>query len=435
MLVRSRFLRRCVSRQGVLRAAALVTLLPIVPRAVRAQGHVLAQFARVDAYADAVPRSAEQSVLALAAYLAKSGPTDLIRARALYRWVTRNIAYDVAGFVAGNYGDLTPDGVLRRRISVCEGYSRLTQVLGSAMGLQIAMIKGWSKGYSYTSGEKLNGPVNHAWNAVMIDGKWRLMDLTWGSGYLDEKMKFVRSFQEHYFLTSPEEFLFDHLPADPTWQFVDHAISNAEFADLVYVRPMFFEAGFSIVSNKHANISAADRTTITLGISQPVELIAEVLDAATEQPVRGEFAFVQANDERAEINVAFPRAGNYVVRLFAKHRGAEGPLDWVLDYAVKATRGSAQAAFPTPYVSFGRSGAWLLESPAGVMDVGKTYKISLRAPGVSEMMMVNGATRTPLTKAGNEFSAEVVAPPGESVLYAKFGSSEKYLGLLRYVAR
>jgi hypothetical protein len=35
------------------------------------------------------------------------------------RWVTRHIDYDVSGFLSGNYGDFTPEGVLRRRVSVC----------------------------------------------------------------------------------------------------------------------------------------------------------------------------------------------------------------------------------------------------------------------------------------------------------------------------
>lgn len=410
-------------------------LLALGARAAPAQGRASGQYAAVDAYADAAPRYAEQSIPALAAYLAKSGLDELTRTRALYRWVTRHIAYDVPGFVSGNYGDMTPDGVLRRRMSVCEGYSRFTQVVGAAMGLEIAMIKGWSKGYSYTSGGKVDGAVNHSWNAVKINGQWRLMDPTWGSGYLDEKMKFVREFQEHYFFTKPEEFVFDHLPADPRWQFLDRAISSAEFADLVYVRPMFFQSGFSVISNPHARIAVTDRTTITLGVAQPVEMIAEVVDAATDLPLRGEFAFVQVSNERAEISAAFPRAGNYVLRVFAKNRGSEGALEWVLDYSVTASRGSNDAAFPTPYSSFGTSGAWLLESPGGVMDIGKTYQIRLRAPGASEMLLVSGQVRTPLTKTGDEFSAAMVACAGETVVYAKFGSSEKYLGLLKYVGR
>ena len=177
MLVQSCHLKRCVPRPAVV-AAALFVLVPLAGRVSAAQGvaqsvggNRFASFAKVDAYADASPRSAEQSVPALAAYLARSGPDDLTRTRALYRWVTRHIAYDVPGFMSGNYGDMTPDGVLRRRVSVCEGYSRLTQVVGAAMGLDVAMIKGWSKGYSYNSGEKVDGAVNHSWNAVRIDSR------------------------------------------------------------------------------------------------------------------------------------------------------------------------------------------------------------------------------------------------------------------------
>jgi hypothetical protein len=421
-------------RRSVLTIAAALMPLCLDAHSGAAQA-AASPYAAVDAFVDAAPRSAEQSVPALAAYLARSGRDDLTRTRAIYRWVTRHVAYDVPGFLSGNYGDLTPDGVLRRRAAVCDGYSRLTQVLGAAMGLQVAMIKGWSKGYGYNSGDQFTGPMNHSWNAVMIDGQWRLMDVTWGSGYLDDKTQFVRAFQEHYFLTRPEDFVFDHLPGDPTWQLLPRVVSSAEFGEMVDVRPMFFAAGLSLLSDKRAHITATDRATITLGVTKPVEMVAQVVDATTDQPARGEYAFVQVNDERAEITAAFPHAGNWVVRLFAKHLGAEGPLDWVLDYSVKATRGSRQGEFPTPYATFGRSGVWIIETPTGVMEVGKTYQIRLRAPGAREMLFVSGETRIPLVKNGDEFSAALVAASGESVLYGKFGSSEKLMGLLRYVGK
>jgi hypothetical protein len=69
------------------------------------------------------------------------------------------------------------------------------------------------------------------------------------------------------------------------------------------------------------------------------------------------------------------------------------------------------------------------------MDIGKSYQIRLRAPGASEVMLVSGDVRTPLTRTGDEFSATMVACQGETVVYAKFGASDKYLGLLKYVGR
>ena len=431
MLIPSCYFLRRSGRFAAISAPAALGLLLVASHAARGQ----AQFAATDAYADAAPASATASVPALAAYLAASGPGDLVRARAIYRWVTRHIDYDVAGFRSGDYGDWSAEGTLRRRMSVCEGYSRLTQALGTAMGLRVEVVKGWSKGYSYASGQRFDGPINHSWNAVQIDGRWHLMDPTWGGGYLDERQQYVRDFQEQYFLTPPDAFVFDHLPADPRWQFLDRPLSMAEFADLVYLRPMFFQTGLRLASNTHARIAADDHVTVTLGVSRPVEMIAELVDPVSDRPLPGEFVFAQVNDLQAEIHAAFPRAGDYVIRVFAKARGAPGALEWVLDYGVKASRGAAGATFPVAYSGFGTSGAWLLETLTGVLDVGRTYRFKLRAPGALEVLLVSGNRRTTFTRVGDEFSADVSAAPGEAVMYARYGTTASYLGLLKYTGR
>lgn len=298
------------------------------------------QFARTDAFADAAPASATRSVPALAAYLARSGRDDLTRTRAIYRWVARHIDYDATGFRAGTYGDLSPEAVLRRRVSVCDGYSHLVQALGAAMGLEVQVVSGWSKGYGFSTGEQITGRPNHSWDAIRVDGQWQLMDATWGSGYLDDQLRFVRSFQEHYFLTRPEAFVFDHFPSDSRWQLVAHPISSEDFSDLVYLRPMFFQVGFSLMSHPHARISTDAHVTVSLGISQPVDIIAEVDDPGTDRRSAGVAVFTKIDATHAEVSAAFPKAGDYVLRLFARRKGAEGPLDWVLDYKVHASRGT-----------------------------------------------------------------------------------------------
>src|ERR1039457_5060289 len=107
MLVLSGYMRVRRSCYSARVAVAALALLLLAAHIARAQNRL----ARTDAYADAAPASAEQSVPALAAYVAKSGSGDLTRARAVYRWVTRHVDYDVPGFLSGNYGDYTPEGV------------------------------------------------------------------------------------------------------------------------------------------------------------------------------------------------------------------------------------------------------------------------------------------------------------------------------------
>jgi len=394
-----------------------------------------ARFRAVDATADATPESAEQSVAALAAYLARAGSDDLTRARAFFRWIAGNIDYDATGFRTGNHGDQSADGVLRSRSSVCEGYARLTEALGAAMGLEVRVVSGWSKGYGYTTGQRFDGPTNHAWNAVRVDGRWRLMDPTWGAGYLDQQGRFVRRFQEHYFLTAPDAFVFDHLPQDPQWQLLDRPVTAEEYVDLAFLRPMFFTAGFRIGSHPRARIAATDRVAITLGTTQPVQMSARVLDAATDRPLEGEFGFVQVAGGEAQIQVAFPRPGDYLVRIFAKPQGAEGPLSWVMDYRVTASRGTPDAAFPMAFTGFGARGAWLFEPLGGLLQAGQSYHFRLRAPGALDVAVVANGQWTHLTRAGEEWAGDATAAAGNVVVFAKYDPTSNFTGLLRYTGR
>jgi hypothetical protein len=408
---------------------------PNGPPAVAPAATPTTQFAAADSLADAAPPTVEQSVPALAAYLARAGLDEIAKARALYRWIAGHIDYDVRGFRTGRYGDLSPEGVLRRRSSVCEGYARLAEALGTAMGLQVQVVAGWSKGYGYTSGQRFDGPTNHAWNAVRIDGQWRLMDATWGAGYLDQQTQFVRRFQEHYFLTAPDEFIFDHLPQDPQWQLLAQPISAAEYENLVYLRPMFFVAGFRIGSHPHARIAATDRVTVTLGVTEPVQVNARVVDAVSDQPLAEELTFVQVSATQARIDAVFPRAGDYVLRVFAKPLGTDGALSWVLDYRVQASRGASDAALPLAYESFGSRGATLLESLSGVLQAGRTYRFRIRAPGALDVAVVAGGRWTHLVASDEEFSGDVPASVGSVVVYAKYKPAADFTGLLRYTAR
>ena len=399
-----------------------LALALLVPAALRAQAP---DFSAVDRYADAAPAAAEASVASLAAYLARSGDDELTRTRALYRWITGHISYDVRGLQSGDVGDLSPDGVLRRRAAVCQGYAGLTRQLGLAMGLRVEVVSGWSKGYGYTAGQRFEGAPNHAWNAVMIGGHWRLMDPTWGAGYLDpQRMQFVRRFQEHYFLTDPSAFVFDHLPEDSQWQLLDHPITASQYGDLVYLRPMFFIGGFRI-----------GRVRVTLGTTQPVDLGASVVDLASGRELQHGWAFAQQAGDSAEIVAAFPAPGRYALRLFSRPRGSTGRLEWVLDYEVQA-RGADDGGLPDAAAGFAQHGVQLLEPMQGRLVAGQAYRFRLRAPGADDLAIVVGEQWTHLVKQGDDFTLDFTAPGAGFALFARYpGDGSSYTGLLRFGIR
>ncbi len=89
-------------------------------------------------------------------------------------------------------------------------------------------MTGYSKGYGFDAGKKLS-QNDHAWNAVKIEGKYFLADATWGAGVINHKGKYERKFNEAYFLSRPENFIYSHLPADPMWQLLSNPVSPDVF--------------------------------------------------------------------------------------------------------------------------------------------------------------------------------------------------------------
>lgn len=96
-------------------------------------------------------RSAQvgKSLETLASFISASAKKDVEKARAIFNWITGNIAYDVEGYKISSYGDNSAEGVLKRCKAVCEGYSNLFTRLSELVGLKTSVIHGYAKGYAY----------------------------------------------------------------------------------------------------------------------------------------------------------------------------------------------------------------------------------------------------------------------------------------------
>jgi len=204
-------------------------------------------FPELDKYAKNIPAQSEPSLENLAASLISHASNDLEKTRLIFTWIATHIAYDDNGFNTGNYSDTKAESVLRNRVSVCQGYSDLFLALGKLAGLEIVTITGYSKGITYSPGSTLTD-TDHAWNAVKIDGQWKLFDVTWAAGYgkgVNGRLVTVMQFNDYWFDTRSDEFIFSHLPSDEQWQLNDTRISKEQFERLPYVSSLFFKMGFN----------------------------------------------------------------------------------------------------------------------------------------------------------------------------------------------
>jgi transglutaminase/protease-like cytokinesis protein 3 len=187
----------------------------------------------------------------LADTLLASFPTDSEKVRAMYFWITENIAYDydkIQNTVQNQRGQL-PEGmdedlweyklvynVVAKRKGVCADYTRLFQYLCEYYKIPCESITGYGyMGPAITKFLFVTGPESdHAWNAVMINRKWYLIDVTWGSGNkLDngKRTKGVRT--DDYYLTPPEKFILDHHPDDDQWQLLPQPYDPKGWVKLV----------------------------------------------------------------------------------------------------------------------------------------------------------------------------------------------------------
>ena len=170
------------------------------------------------------------------------------KARAVFYWIANNISYDWDAYTSGlikTSWDYKKDALqtFGDRKGVCDHYSSLFQYMLEQCGLEAMKISGYSKIWPDARVNTLR--TDHAWNAVKINGNWKLMDVTWASED-DGDMEYF------WFDTPPEKFIYSHLPSDTAYQFLKNKITLNEYALMPII-------------NKYLFLSKAPVTIPTLG--------------------------------------------------------------------------------------------------------------------------------------------------------------------------
>lgn len=128
-----------------------------------------------DKHALLAPENLSRSAKDLSLYLTNPFDNDEQKVRAIFRWITNNIAYDIDKAVANNFSasdkSQSPYNVLKKRKAVCEGYSNLFVELCTQSGIRCEFIGGISMDNSKRTSL-------HAWNAVFVNSTWKLVDVT-----------------------------------------------------------------------------------------------------------------------------------------------------------------------------------------------------------------------------------------------------------------
>ena len=195
----------------------------------------------------------------LAKQLASLGKTDREKVRAIFRWITEHIDYNVIRFNRGKknphsfYNEADDSSaalpslnerittkVLNTGVAFCEGYSRLFKTLCDHAGIKAEIIYGYAR-----TNNIRKFAVNHTWNSVYIDSSWYLLDVTWASGFVSYGNEYVRQYNDYYFLTPPGEFIREHYPEDLQWTLLKDPPVYREFVQSPFRYSGFIKAGLS----------------------------------------------------------------------------------------------------------------------------------------------------------------------------------------------
>lgn len=224
-------------------------------------------YKELDTYVVATPEYETGSADKLVAYITARATNDGEKARAIYRWITTNISYDVIAYINNNPRNLTVEEMLKSHKGVCGNYAFLFEELCKKAGLEVVTIIGYVRSSIIDPSDGNWDRARHAWNAVKVDGEWKLIDSTWGAGYVYSD-KFYRRFNEFYFFADPTQFIYSHLPEDPKWQLLDPPIDKSEFIQLPLSTKNFFENGVNLISHKQGAISSQGALELSLGVPQ-----------------------------------------------------------------------------------------------------------------------------------------------------------------------
>lgn len=398
------------------------------------------EFELIDKHALNTPKSVEQSLEKLAAYLIAPAKNDREKVRAIYRWITNNIAYDDDSLFKGIITENSAETVLQTHRAICDGYAGLFKELAQFADLEVEVISGYSKGYSYVIDNA--DTINHAWNAVKIEGQWQLLDATWGAGYLDDKQKrFVRQFQDHYFLTPPEQFIYDHFPKHAKWQLLKSPLLKYQYEQLVYLRPAFFKTGLAIGSHSHYVIKTDNQVTITLHAPVQTGITVQLLQDNYE--VDKSQTSIHYRDNKYHITATFPQQGKYTLRLFAKPHNAPGSYHWALDYRIIANRGmQSDEQTVLPEQAFFDNRLKIDSHPHRLIKVEKQLMVTILAPDnvLMSAVLYQGRKRLDKTftfvqrKAKRYEIHAVLNTPGDYLLriFTKDSPDNDYLPALDY---
>lgn len=139
-----------------------------------------------------------EEIVKLAQKIIRHSYSNYDKIMAVHDWVADNVYYDYDSLSDGSYRQQKHDAlsVIKRKRTVCSGYSELTKILLKAVGIYAINMDCFALGYM-TNGDwnmavNMECDANHVITFAYADDKWLMMDTTWDSDNEYKNGKYIR---------------------------------------------------------------------------------------------------------------------------------------------------------------------------------------------------------------------------------------------------
>ncbi|KAF1813738.1 hypothetical protein P152DRAFT_414095 [Eremomyces bilateralis CBS 781.70] len=304
-------------------------------------------------------------------YICRPYRSDVQRLRAIFTWVAERIAWE-----EDFDGEIDTRRVIQSKRGCTEEIAVLVMEMCGAVGIHAEVVRGFLKAPGGELDIDMVARPNHWWNAVIVDGEWRLLDCALASPTNPRRSQYSSAGSQvaetWWFLTRPSELCYTHVPLLPEQQHICPPMPHGVLMALPCASPTYFKHKLHITEfdTSQLHLENLEMAHIHLEVPEDVECVAEIEVRAFAQDVDGDFfesgevhrkpALAQADwvngQKRYTIKALLPGdEGQGVLKVHAGKRG--------LKHSIKSNPHSLALALPLRHTGQNPPYAFLTRHP------------------------------------------------------------------------
>ncbi|KAI9784891.1 MAG: cytokinesis protein 3 [Peltula sp. TS41687] len=240
-------------------------------------------------FVNSLPPMANPTSLAQG-YVCRPYKSDAQRLRAIFTWVSEKIAWE-----EDFEGKIEAKRVIQTRKGCAEEVTVLVAEMCSAVGIYAEVVRGYLKAPGEIFDTRGIPAPNHWWNAVLVDGEWRMMDCSLASPTNPKRAQYSSAGSQQaenwWYLTRPMEICYTHVPMIPEQQHICPPAPYEVLLALPCACPPYFKDGLQLLDFDTSQTRIEDLELVQIQFSVPsnIECLAEVEVKAFQRDADGDF--------------------------------------------------------------------------------------------------------------------------------------------------